>query len=128
MAPPKRKTGGGRVTPKGTQPGARVGGAGPTASSDDSAVTSSKGAASKGTSTRGAGSKGSVAASSRYTPKAQRRQLIPPNMVPVLMCALLIIGGLVIMAGYLAFDASRWATGIGLACILGGLWFATKWE
>jgi len=49
-------------------------------------------------------------------------------MVPILMVALLIIGGLVIMAGYLAFDASRWATGIGLICILGGLWFATKWE
>ena len=69
-----------------------------------------------------------MAASSRYTPKAQRRQLIPPNMVPILMVALLIIGGLVIMAGYLAFDASRWATGVGLLCILGGLYFATKWE
>ena len=113
MAPPKRKTGGGRVTPKGTQPGDRPGGKGSTASSDDSAVTSSR---------------GPVAASSRYTQKAQRRQLIPPNVVPVLMVALLIIGGLVIMAGYLAFDASRWATGVGLICILGGLWFATKWE
>lgn len=116
MAPPKRKTGGGRVTPKGTRPGDRSGDAGSTASSDDSTVTSSR------------GPKGPVAASSRYTPKQQRRQLIPPNLVPVLMVALLIIGGLVIMAGYLAFDASRWATGIGLICILGGLWFATKWE
>lgn len=123
MAPPKRKTGGGRVTPKGTQPGDRAGGAGSTGSSNDSTVTSSRGSASQRT-----GSKGQVAASSRYTPKAQRRQLIPPNMVPILMVALLIIGGLVIMAGYLAFDASRWATGVGLICILGGLWFATKWE
>jgi len=118
MAPPKRKTGGGRVTPKGTKPGDRAGGSRTTASSDDSTVTSS----------RGSGSKDHVAASSRYTPKAQRRQLIPPNMVPILMVALLIIGGLVIMAGYLAFDASRWATGVGLLCILGGLYFATKWE
>ncbi len=118
MAPPKRKTGGGRVTPKGTRPGDRSGDASSTATSDDFTVTSS----------RGSGAKGSVAASSRYTPKAQRRQLIPPNLVPVLMVALLIVGGLVIMAGYLAFDASRWATGIGLICILGGLWFATKWE
>lgn len=116
MAPPKRKTGGGRVTPKGTRPGDRSGGS--TASAHDSEVTSSKRTTSKGP----------VAASSRYTPKTQRRQLIPPNLVPVLMVALLIIGGLVIMAGYLAFDASRWATGIGLICILGGLWFATKWE
>jgi len=118
MAPPKRKTGGGRVTPKGTKPGDRSSDSRSTAHSDDSAVTSSKGSASRG----------AVAASSRYTPKAQRRQLIPPNVVPILMVALLIIGGLVIMAGYLAFDASRWATGIGLMCILGGLWFATKWE
>lgn len=123
MAPPKRKTGGGRVTPKGTKPGDRAGASGSAASSDDTAVTSSR-----GTGSRGAGSKSPVAASSRYTPKQQRRQLIPPNMVPVIMCALLIIGGLIIMAGYLAFDASRWATGLGLICILGGLWFATKWE
>ena len=118
MAPPKRKTGGGRVTPKGTRPGDRAGDSGSTASSDDSTVTSSKGSASKRP----------VAASSRYTPKAERRSLIPPNVVPILMVALLIIGGLVIMSGYLAFDASRWATGVGLLCILGGLYFATKWE
>ncbi len=128
MAPPKRKSGGGRVTPKGTRPGDRASGGGSTASSDASAMTSSRGTGAKATVTKGSGSSDSVAASSRYTPKAKRRQLIPPNMVPILMCALLIIGGLVIMAGYLAFDASRWATGIGLVCILGGLWFATKWE
>ncbi|MFT6293701.1 MAG: hypothetical protein ACJAR2_004332 [Ilumatobacter sp.] len=110
MAPPKRKTGGGRVTPKGTQPG-------------NQKVTSSKSDESTAASSRG-----DVAASSRYTPKAQRRQLIPPNMIPVIMCTLLIVGGLVIMAGYLVGGASRIFTGVGLACILGGLWFATKWE
>ena len=110
MAPPKRKTGGGRVTPKGTQPGNRRVS---TPKSDDA---------------DGGSSRGSVAASSRYTPKAERRQLIPPNLIPVIMCALLIIGGLVIMAGYLVGDANRWFTGVGLVCILGGLWFATKWE
>jgi hypothetical protein len=111
MAPPKRKTGGGRVTPKGTQPGDRkVSSSGDRSDHD---VTSSR---------------SPVAASSRYTPKAQRRRLIPPNMIPVIMVALLIIGGVVIMAGYLVGDASRWFTGVGLACILGGLWFATKWE
>ena len=112
MAPPKRKTGGGRVTPKGTQPGERKGGS-KTAAHSDSEVTSSR---------------TTVAASSPYTPKAQRRQLIPPNLIPVIMVALLVIGGLVIMAGYLVGDASRWFTGVGLLCILGGLWFATKWE
>jgi hypothetical protein len=111
MAPPKRKTGGGRVTPKGTQPGDRK--VSPSSSRGGHEVTSSR---------------TTVAASSRYTPKAQRRRLIPPNMIPVIMVALLIIGGLVIMAGYLVGDASRWFTGVGLVCILGGLWFATKWE
>ena len=111
MAPPKRKTGGGRVTPKGTRPGDRK----VSSSSDrtDSEVTSSR---------------TTVAASSRYTPKSEKRQLIPPNMIPVIMVVLLIVGGLVIMAGYLVGDASRWFTAFGLACILGGLWFATKWE
>lgn len=107
MAPPKRKTGGGRVTPKGTQPGDQA----KRATSDDESTPRHE-----------------VSASSRYTPKAQRRQLIPPNMIPVLMCALLIVGGLVIMAGYLVGEANRWFTGVGLICILGGLWFATKWE
>ena len=111
MAPPKRKTGGGRVTPKGTQPGDRK--ASSAGDHDDHGATASR---------------NTVAASSRYTPKAQRRRLIPPNMIPVIMVMLLIIGGLVIMAGYLVGDASRWFTGVGLACILGGLWFATKWE
>ncbi|MGA9279090.1 hypothetical protein [Ilumatobacter sp.] len=110
MAPPKRKTGGGRVTPKGTQPGERSAGS---SKAEDREVTSSR---------------TTVAASSRYTPKQQRRQLIPPNLIPIIMCVLLIAGGLVIMAGYLVGDASRWFTGLGLVCILGGLWFATKWE
>ncbi|MFK8025374.1 MAG: cell division protein CrgA [Ilumatobacter sp.] len=110
MAPPKRKTGGGRVTPKGTRPGESTRRA---STSDDGDYKSSH---------------HEVAASSRYTPKAQRRQLIPPNLIPVLMCALLIVGGLVIMAGYLVGEANRWFTGVGLVCILGGLWFATKWE
>jgi hypothetical protein len=111
MAPPKRKTGGSRVTPKGTQPG-------------DRKVTSSSHRSDHGVTS----SRTTVAASSRYTPKAERRRLIPPNMIPVIMVALLIIGGLVIMAGYLVGDASRWFTGVGLVCILAGLWFATKWE
>jgi hypothetical protein len=117
MAPPKRKTGGGRVTPKGTRPGDRDTGSAP---SSDSEGDSRPHVAET--------SRTTVAASSRYTPKAQRRQLIPPNMIPVIMVALLIVGGLVIMAGYLIGDASRWFTGVGLVCILGGLWFATKWE
>ncbi len=109
MAPPKRKTGGGRVTPKGTQPGNRAP------------------AAAKSTGDAGP-AKSEVAASSRYTPKATRRQLIPPNWIPIIMVALLIGGGLAIMARYLVWTGSNIPTLVGLVMILGGLWAATKWE
>jgi hypothetical protein len=69
-----------------------------------------------------------VAASSRYTPKAARRQLIPPTWIPVIMVALLVGGGLAIMARYLIFDESNLPTLIGLVMIMGGLFAATKWE
>jgi len=103
MAPPKRKSGGGRVTAKGTRPGDRPSAHRP---ADDHEVT----------------------ASSRYTPKKQRRQLIPPNWIPVIMLVLLIGGGLMIMARYLIFTDSNWPTLVGLAAILGGLYTATKWQ
>lgn len=69
-----------------------------------------------------------VAASSRYTPKQARRQLIPPNWIPIIMVGLLVGGGLMIMARYLIWTGSNIPTLIGLAAILGGLWAATKWE
>jgi len=103
MAPPKRKTGGGRVTAKGTRPEDRHSATHETESH-------------------------SVAASSRYTPKEAKRRLIPPSWVPVIMLALLIGGGLMIMARYLFLTGSNWPTFIGLASILGGLYAATKWE
>ena len=103
MAPPKRKTGGGRVTPKGTRPDDR-----------HSASNNSDSHA--------------VAASSRYTPKADKRQLVPPSWVPVIMLILLIGGSLMIMARYLVFTGSNWPTFIGLGAILGGLYAATKWQ
>ena len=103
MAPPKRKTGGGRVTAKGTRPGDRPAGA---RTVDDHGV----------------------AASSRYTPKAQRRQLIPPSWIPVIMLVFLIGGGLLIMARYLIFTGSNLPTLAGLIAILAGLYTATKWQ
>ena len=48
--------------------------------------------------------------------------------VPVLMLALLILGGVIIMARNLAFSGNNWLTIIGLGCILGGLYTATKWR
>lgn len=103
MAPPKRKTGGGRVTAKGTRPGDRPVNTRPGGGHD-------------------------VAASSRYTPKAQKRQLVPPSWIPVIMLVLLIGGGLLIMARYLIFTGSNWPTLVGLVAILGGLYTATKWQ
>ena len=44
------------------------------------------------------------------------------------MLVLLIAGGLLIMAQYLFFTDSNIPTFLGLACILGGLWTATKWR
>ncbi len=103
MAPPKRKSGGGRVTPKGTKPGE---------ARSHAPATDDHG----------------VAASSRYTPKATKRQLVPPNWIPVIMIVLLIGGGLLIMARYLIFTDSNWPTLVGLGMILGGLYAATKWQ
>ena len=103
MAPPKRKTGGGRVTPKGTRPEDRH---------SSSHVSDAH----------------TVEASSRYTPKATKRQLVPPSWVPVIMLVLLIGGSLMIMARYLVFTGSNWPTFVGLAMILGGLYAATKWQ
>ena len=103
MAPPKRKTGGsGRVTPKGTQPG------------DRRAVNAS-------------GPDHAVAASSRYTPKAKRRELVPASWIPVIMLVLLIGGGVMIMIRYLAWD-SNVPIMLGLLMILAGLYTATKWR
>jgi hypothetical protein len=110
MAPPKRKTGGGRVTPKGTRP------------EDRHAATTSNARHDAHDDHH------DVAASSRYTPKAQRRQLVPPNWIPVIMLVLLIGGGLAIMARYLIFTDSNVPTLIGLVMILGGLYTATKWR
>ncbi len=112
MAPPKRKTGGGRVTPKGTQPGA--GRATPKGSDHASRHDSHD--------------HHEVAASSRYTPKQKRGGRIPPNWIPIIMVALLVGGGLAIMARYLIWTDSNIPTVIGLVMILGGLWAATKWE
>jgi hypothetical protein len=107
MAPPKRKTGGGRVTPKGTRP-------------EDRHVTKR--------SDKHHDDHHEVAASSRYTPKAQPRQLVPPNWIPVIMLVLLIGGGIMIMLRYLVFTESNIPTLIGLVMILGGLYTATKWR
>ena len=105
MAPPKRKTGGGRVTPAGTRPG------------------------SPAPASRGAGDRAAtVGASSRYTPPIPQSAKESPPWVPVLMLVLFAIGALAIMLRYLVFSDSNWPMIVGLACLLGGLYTATKWR
>ena len=103
MAPPKRKTGGGRTTPKGTRPGEQRF-ANPDTNRDG------------------------VHTSSRYTPPVTSEMKAPKAWVPVLMVALFLIGMVVIMLRNLVFTGNNWLTLIGLGAILGGLFTATKWR
>lgn len=106
MAPPKRKSGG-RVTPSGTRPGDRP----KTPGRSD-----------------GHHHDTTVTASSRYTPPVPRAQTESPPWLPVLMLALFVIGGLAIMSRYLIWESSQIPLLIGLACLLAGLYTATKWR
>jgi hypothetical protein len=103
VAPPKRKTGGGRVTPKGTQPG-------------------SQRFANPEENDRG------VHASTRYTPPVTSEMRAPKPWIPVLMLALLGIGMVVIIVRNLGLVDGNWPLFIGLGCFLGGLYTATKWR
>ena len=110
MAPPKRRTGG-RVTPKGTTPGAvrRV----PTAAADDKVHRA-------------------TTASSRYTPPKAVVLKEPSRVLPIVMFSLWILGALVIIFNYLGVllpgATDNWYLLVGLGLILAGLFVATKWE
>jgi hypothetical protein len=71
---------------------------------------------------------GAVAPSARYTPPVPMAAKESPRWVPVLMLVLFVLGGLAIMLRYLVFSDSNWPMVIGLACLLGGLFTATKWR
>jgi hypothetical protein len=103
VAPPKRKTGGGRTTPKGSRPGEqRI--ANP--------VENQRG----------------VHASSRYTPPVTSEMRAPKPWVPWLMIALFVAGMIIIILRNLVFTGSNVLILVGLGCILGGLYTATKWR
>jgi hypothetical protein len=106
VAPPKRKTGG-RTTPAGTKPGDRV------ATPAKAARTAASGA---------------VGPSSRYTPPIPLSAKQSPPWVPVLMLGLFVVGGLTIILKYLVWPDDSWPMLVGLACLLGGLFTATKWR
>jgi 1,4-dihydroxy-2-naphthoate octaprenyltransferase len=48
--------------------------------------------------------------------------------LPVVMLALFVVGGLAIMARYLIWSGSNIPMVVGLVCLLGGLYTATKWR
>jgi len=102
VATQKRKSGG-RVTPKGTRPG-------------DPVVTNPE------ENTEG------VHTSSRYTPPITKEMRESAPWVPALMLALLILGAVLIVARNLVFTGNNWLTLLGLGCIMGGLYTATKWR
>ena len=68
-----------------------------------------------------------TAASGATAPVPMAAKESPP-WVPVLMLVLFVLGGIAIMLRYLVFPDSNWPMVIGLACLLGGLFTATKWR
>ena len=69
-----------------------------------------------------------VGASSRYTPPVPQSAKESPPWLPVLMLTLFAVGALAIMLRYLVWTDSNWPMLVGLACLLGGLYTATKWR
>ena len=123
MAPPKRKTGSGRVTPKGTKPGTL-----PTAGTPK--VRSAPGDEHVGAHS---GHAPTVAASSRYTPPVPTYEKESPRWWPVMMLSLFGVGGVMILLKYLGWvpggqNASQWWIVGGLGFVLAGLFSSTKWR
>jgi hypothetical protein len=117
VAPPKRKTGGrvtpsSRVTPGGSRVDQRTG----------------KAAGSTSASARAADPGREVTPSRRYTPPVDKHQLESPPWVPALMLGLFVVGGLAIMSRYLIWEGTNIPMIVGLGCLLGGLYTATKWR
>lgn len=69
-----------------------------------------------------------VGASSRYTPPVPTAAKESPPWLPGLMLGLFVLGAIAIMARYLVFPDSNWPMVVGLVCLLGGLFTATKWR
>lgn len=96
------------MTPVGTKPGHR-----------SAAATGGSEAAARA---------GRVAPSSRYTPPTPASAKESPRWLPIVMLGLFIVGALCIMARYLIFSDSNVPLLLGLVCLLGGLFLATRWR
>lgn len=86
------------------------------------------GATAKSTASAARAATPGVEASSRYTPRVDAHLRESPPWLPVLMLVLFVVGGLAIMARYLIWSGSNIPMVVGLACLLGGLYTATKWR
>lgn len=102
MAPPKRKSGGGRTTPKGTRPGEQRY-SNPSQNRDG------------------------VDNSSRYTPPVPQEFKEPKPWIPYVMVALFVAGIIIIMVRNLIWQ-SNLLMAAGFLCLVGGLAAATKWR
>jgi Cell division protein CrgA len=106
VAPPKRKSTGGRVTAKGTRPG-------------ESNRLATHGASAESR---------QVGASTRYTPPTPKSELESPRWVPILMAVLIGIGVLIIFMRYVIWQDTNLPVLFGLGFLLAGLYTATKWH
>lgn len=126
MAPPKRKTGG-RTTPKGTRPGDKVGANEPRGAATSTGTHGAKGAKGSRIANPEENADG-VHASRRYTPPVPEEMKHSAPWVPWLMLGLLILGAVLIVLRNMVFSGNNLLTLMGLGCILGGLFTATKWR
>lgn len=120
MAPPPKRKGGGRVTPKGTRPGepSPLGRPSPPGPAGTPAM-----------SVRPDGRE--VAASSRYTPPVPKEVKVSPRWVPVLMFSLLGVGAVIIFLNYMGWlpgATDNWYLLVGLVLILAGIVTATNYH
>lgn len=65
--------------------------------------------------------------SGRYTAPTSKYAKESPKWLPILMLTLFVVGGLLIMARYLVFE-QQLPMLLGMACLLAGLYTATKWR
>jgi hypothetical protein len=107
VAPPKRKSTGSRVTPKGTRPG-------------DANRLATHGSVS--------GDGPRAGASTRYTPPVPKSEIESPKWVPILMAILIGIGVIIIFLRYVIWQDTNLPVLFGLVFLLGGLYTATKWH
>ena len=140
--PPTKRTGGGRVTPKGGAAGAKAraaakagepAGSGKPDKADKAAKGDKAGRGDKPAKARKAEPAESTTSSGRYTPPTPRADQLPsPAWVPVLMFVLFGLGMLIIFLNYVNLvpggESSNWYLLAGLGLILGGIITATQYR